>query len=151
MCHACDELRLDLIQLHGDEPAGYLPQLGGRPVIKAIRAAGTDGLRRIRDYLAACAELGSVPRSILLDAPLADGFGGSGKLADWPLAKDYLALDGLPPLVLAGGLRPENVAEAIRASGARAVDTASGVESQAGIKDSAAVAAFVHAARAAWK
>jgi phosphoribosylanthranilate isomerase len=86
----------------------------------------------------------------LLDAPLNEGFGGSGKSADRSLAKEYQLLKGVPPLVLAGGLRPGNVAEAIRATGAQAVDTASGVESQPGIKDPAAIVAFVAAAKAAF-
>ena len=86
---------------------------------------------------------------ILLDAPAASGFGGSGKLADWDLAKEYQEKYGTPLLVLAGGLKAENVAEAIRATGVRAADTASGVESQPGIKDPAIIAAFVRAARAA--
>ena len=102
------------------------------------------------DYLETCRTLGCLPRLILLDAPLTRGFGGSGKLADWSLAKQYLERHKSPALVLAGGLKAENVAEAIRTTGAAAVDTASGVESQPGIKDPAAMAAFVRAARAAW-
>jgi len=150
ICHRCDELGLDLIQLHGDEPPDFLLKLGGRPVMKALRAAGSQGISLICDYLSACRTLGCLPRMVLLDAPLKDGFGGSGKLADWSLAKEYQAMEGMPPLVLAGGLKSENVAEAIRATGVRSVDTATGVESQPGIKDAAAVAAFVRAATAAW-
>jgi phosphoribosylanthranilate isomerase len=149
--HIFDELSLDLIQLHGDEPPDYLAKLGGRPAMKAFRAACADGLRAVLDYLAACHKLGCSPRIVLLDAPVSKGFGGSGKLADWSLAREYQALGGLPPLVLAGGLRPENVAEAIRATGARAVDTASGVESQPGIKDAVALAEFLRAVRSAWQ
>ena len=101
------------------------------------------------DYLEACRTLGCLPRLVLLDAPLTRGFGGSGKLADWSLAKQYLENCRTPVLVLAGGLKADNVAEAIRATGVGAVDTASGVESQPGIKDPAAIRAFVHAARKA--
>ena len=113
VCDTCDALGLDLIQLHGDEPPEYLAKLGGRPIMKAIRAAGADGLRTTVDYLAACRALGCLPRLVLLDAPLNEGFGGSGKLADWSLAKAYQANRSWPPLVLAGGLRPQNVAEAV--------------------------------------
>ena len=119
VCRVHDELSLDLIQLHGDEPPEHVAKLRGRPVMKAFRAADANGLQAILDYLAACRELGCTPRLVLLDAPSESGFGGSGKLADWSLAKEYQAIDGLPPLVLAGGLRPDNVAKAIRATGAR--------------------------------
>jgi phosphoribosylanthranilate isomerase len=150
ICRTCDALGLDLIQLHGDEPPELLSALGGRPVMKAFRAASADGLSTMLDYLETCRALGCLPRLILLDAPMNRGFGGSGKLADWTLARQYLEDQQAPMLVLAGGLKPGNVAEAIRATGARAVDTASGAESQPGIKDPAALAAFVRAARAAW-
>jgi phosphoribosylanthranilate isomerase len=149
ICRICDALGLELIQLHGDEPPELLSSLGGRPVMKAFRAAGADGLRAVLDYLETCRRLGCLPRSILLDAPLAHGFGGSGMLADWTLAKQYGKDRESPKLALAGGLKPENVAESILATGVTAVDTASGVESAPGIKDAAAVRAFVRAARSA--
>ena len=149
ICRTFDALGLDLVQFHGDEPPELLAALGDRPVMKAFRAAGADGLRTVLGYLETCRTLGCLPRLILLDAPLARGFGGSGKLADWSLAKQYVETHQAPALVLAGGLKADNVAAAIRTSSAGAVDTASGVESQPGIKDPAALAAFVHAARAA--
>ena len=89
ICRTYDALGLDLIQLHGDEPPELLSALGGRPVMKAFRAAGAEGLRTVLDYLETCRTLGCLPRLILLDAPLTSGFGGSGKLADWSLAKQY--------------------------------------------------------------
>ncbi len=150
ICHTYDALGLDLIQLHGDESPELLAALDGRPVMKAFRAAGADGLCMVLDYLETCGALDCLPRLILLDAPLTSGFGGSGKLADWSLAKQYIENYKIPGSVLAGGLKPDNVAEAIQMTGAKAVDTASGVESQAGIKDPAAVAAFVRASRAAF-
>ncbi len=150
ICRSCDALGLDLIQLHGDEPPELLAALGGRAVMKAFRPAGVEGLRAVLDYLETCRTLNCLPRLILFDAPLTCGFGGSGKLADWSLAKQYLENYRTPGLVLAGGLKADNVAEAIRTTGAGAVDTASGVEQQPGIKDPAALAAFIRAARTAW-
>ncbi len=150
ICRTCDALGLDLIQLHGDEPPELLAALGGRPVMKAFSAADAEGLMMIAIYLGACRTLGCLPRLILLDSLAFGSFGGSGKLADWTLARQFQKEFRTPPLVLAGGLKADNVAEAIRVTGAGAVDVASGVESQPGIKDAAAVAAFVRAARSAW-
>ncbi len=150
ICRTCDALGLDLIQLHGDEPPELLSALSGRPVMKAFRPAGAEGLPAVLGYLEACRTLGCPPRLILFDAPLAHGFGGSGKLADWSLAKQYVESRQAPGVVRAGGLKADNVAEAIRTTGPGAVDTASGVESQPGIKDPAAIQAFVRAARSAF-
>ena len=151
ICRLYDDLKLDLIQLHGDEPPESLPALGGRPVMKAFGVEAAD-LNSIESYLTVSRHLGCLPRLVLVDAPRRHGFGGSGKLADWSLAKAYQSsqmLDDPPPLVLAGGLKPKNVAEAIRATGVCAVDTASGVESRPGIKEMATVARFVQQARSA--
>ncbi len=150
ICGTYDALGLNLIQLHGDEPPELLSSLGGRPEMKSFRPAGTDGLRVVLDYLETCRTLGCLPRLVLFDAPLVRGFGGSGTLADWSLAREYVENHQVPMLVLAGGLRADNVAAAIQATSAKAVDTASGVESHPGIKDPASVAAFVRAARSRW-
>ena len=147
ICETFDALGLDLIQLHGDEPPQLLAALGGRPAMKAFRASGAEGLQAIANYLDACRSLECPPKMVLLDAPSAANFGGTGKLADWSLAKQYRERGNTPPLVLAGGLKPGNVAAAIHATGVRAVDTASGVESQPGIKDETTVKQFVLAAK----
>jgi len=149
VCCSFDTLGLDLIQLHGDEPPSFLSQLGPRPVMKAFRI-GPSGLAPVREFLDECGRLGCRPRFVLLDALVTGAYGGTGKLADWSAAQEYRHDDSLPPMVLAGGLTPTNVAEAIRSTGTRAVDTASGVESSPGRKDSEAVKAFVRSAKAAW-
>ena len=77
-------------------------------------------------------------------SPVEDRPGGNGAALDWSLFSGWKPP---APWLLAGGLRPENVARAIRASGAEAVDVSSGVESSLGVKDTAAIAAFTHAAR----
>jgi phosphoribosylanthranilate isomerase len=149
VCLAYHNLHLDLIQLHGDEPPEYIAQLGDRPVMRAFRVAGSD-LGPVNEYLARCRELQSLPSLVLLDSLVPGQFGGTGQTADWSAAKEYVAQPGLPPLVLAGGLTADNVAEAIAAVRPAAVDVASGVESSPGRKDPAAVEAFVRAARAAF-
>jgi len=153
VCRTFDRLGLDLIQLHGDEPPRYLAQLAGRPVMRAFRP-GPDGLEPLERYLAHCRRLGCTPRLVLVDALVPGQYGGTGRLADWHLLRTYAGAAKAgpgPPLVLAGGLTPGNVAEAIAIVRPAAVDTASGVELGPGRKDPAAVEAFVRAARTAFE
>ena len=149
VCRLFDDLQLDLIQLHGDEPPEFLPQLGGRPVMRVFRI-GPEGLRPITDYLDRCRALDALPGLVLLDALVAGEYGGTGKTADWAAAKQYAAQPNVPPLILAGGLTPQNVADAIQSVRPAGVDVASGVESHPGRKDPAAIVAFVQAARTAF-
>jgi phosphoribosylanthranilate isomerase len=158
------EVGLGAVQLHGHltgpEPGADPPEscaalatlVGGMPLIRAVRVEA-DGLAAARRWLAAAAALGAAPALALVDAPAPRGagpgaLGGTGCRADWG------ALAAEPPLglpwALAGGLDPDNVAEAIRITGAAAVDVASGVESAPGRKDPARLAAFVAAVRAAF-
>jgi phosphoribosylanthranilate isomerase len=149
VCRLFDDLGLDLIQLHGDQPPEFIAQLAGRPVMRAFRI-GAEGIDPVVDYLARCRALAASPMLSLLDSMVVGEYGGTGQTADWHAAKQYAAEPNVPPLVLAGGLTPENVAAAIRAVRPAAVDVASGVESQPGRKDHAAIAAFVEAARGAF-
>jgi phosphoribosylanthranilate isomerase len=149
VCRTYDELELDLIQLHGDEPPEFLRQLGGRPVMKAFRLAG-DELEAITAYLAEAQRLAAAPRLVLVDAFRPGQFGGTGATVDWQAARRLHDLLGGIPLVLAGGLVPGNVAEAIAAVEPQAVDVASGVESAAAVKEPALIAAFAQNARDAY-
>jgi len=127
---------VQVLQLHGDEPpelARSLPM----PILKAIRVAGPASLEAMDRWPSAA--------GFLLDAP-APGYGGSGQTFDWAVAADAARR---ATVLLAGGLTPANVAEAIRAVRPFAVDVASGVEASPGVKDAALVAAFLAAARAA--
>jgi phosphoribosylanthranilate isomerase len=148
VCETFSRLGLDLIQLHGDQPPEFLAGLGGRPVMRAFRL-GSAGLMPLRQYLERCKQLGCLPRLVLIDAHVPGVFGGTGTVADWRVARECADDRSLPPLVLAGGLTPMNVAEAIHTVRPAAVDTASGVEHAHGRKDPAAMTAFVTAARAA--
>ena len=144
-----DQLLLDVIQLHGDESPEYLAELRGWPVMRAFRVE-PGKLRSTIEYLARCREIEATPQFAMIDTLVVGVYGGTGKTADWTAAGEYAARVGLPPLVLAGGLVPENVGEAIRTVRPAAVDVASGVESRPGQKDPAMVEAFVRAARAAF-
>jgi phosphoribosylanthranilate isomerase len=145
----CDEVGLDAVQLHGDEPPALVRRLEPRPVIKAFRL-GPDGLAAIRRWFDECLHAAAAPRMVLLDAFQPGEYGGTGRTADSGAAAAYGRTPGMPPWALAGGLTPENVAAAITAARPQAVDTAGGVESAPGIKDHAKVGAFVRAAREAF-
>lgn len=140
---------LSAVQLHGDEPPQFLAELrAAAPDLPLIRAwrMGADGLGGLADYLDACKELGALPQRCLIDSLVPGVHGGSGKAVAWDrLAAEYRP--DWPPLILAGGLKPENVAEAVRVVQPFGVDTASGVECEPGLKDPAAVARFIAAAR----
>ena len=140
-----DEVGLDLIQLHGDEPADLLEELKGFAVMRAF--AGDRQLATLNAYLEECRRRECSPRMVLVDGAAPGEYGGTGHVADWrQLAASRLRV----PVVLAGGLRPGNVAEAIAIVRPAAVDTASGVEEAPGRKSRALMQKFVAAARAAF-
>ena len=130
---------LQLLQFHGHETPAFCASFK-RPFIKAIRMAdGVDVLAADREYAAAGA-LG-----LLLDSYSPAAPGGTGETFGWERIPANLQL----PLILAGGLSPENVGAAVAQVKPYAVDVSSGVESAPGRKDSARIAAFVRAAHAA--
>ena len=129
-------VRLDLLQFHGDEPAAECERYGV-PYMPAARVrAGLDLLEFERSHPKA--------RALLVDAYV-DGYGGGGKVFDWSLIPEGLAL----PLVLSGGLNAQNVAEAVRRVRPYAVDVSSGVESAKGIKDAVQIRRFAAAVASA--
>lgn len=149
VCRLFDDLRLDLIQLHGDQPPEFITQLTGRPVMRAFRV-GVAGLGPVMEYLDCCRQFHVRPALTLLDSSVLGQYGGTGTTTNWELARQYSAQSDVPPLVLAGGLTLENVELAIALVRPAAVDVASGVESWPGRKDPIAVAAFVRAASSAF-
>lgn len=125
------EVRLDMLQFHGDESPEEC-QRYARPYMKAIRVRpDTNLLQYALDYQRASA--------LLLDAHVEGVAGGTGQRFDWTLIPPGLPL----PIVLAGGLNAENVADAIRQVRPYAVDVSGGVESQKGIKSAGKIAAFM--------
>lgn len=136
------ETGLHAVQLHGDEDAAFIARLRSQcpiDVIKAVRLRPNVEIDH-RDLAAASA--------LLIDSYSENVYGGSGKTADWTAAYE-LGVIAAKPTFLAGGLTPENMADAVRAVRPYAVDVASGVESSPGIKDHAKVAAFIKAAKEA--
>ncbi len=126
-----DEVPLDLLQFHGNEEEAYCSSFG-RPYFKAIRMA--DGID-----LGTEAERFSSASALLLDSYQKGVPGGTGHAFDWARIPEGLA----KPIILAGGLGPENVEEAIRTVRPYAVDVSSGVEAAKGIKDADKVIAFM--------
>ena len=144
-----EQVGLDVVQLHGDEPPDMLSLLAPRPVVRAFRCRES-GFQPLMDYLDRCRDLGHLPAGVLVDAYQPGSYGGTGAIVDWTAVSELVK--DLPdmPIVLAGGLRPENVAEAIRMASPAAVDTASGVESSPGKKDAKRVSEFVQSALASF-
>ena len=147
----CRDTGLHLIQLHGDEPPELLRLLNKDHDLIRARRLDERGLSAIVDDLQACSDLsGFFPDAILVDSAVSGQFGGTGLAVDWQLLANYRELLGSTPLILAGGLVPANVGEAIRIVRPQAVDVASGVESTPGKKDTAKMRDFVDAAQAAF-
>jgi phosphoribosylanthranilate isomerase len=129
------DVKPQLLQFHGDETPEFCTGFG-LPYIKAARVRqGTDLLQYARHYPTA--------KGLLLDAFVDGSHGGTGSTFDWALIPDQLPL----PLILAGGLHQDNVADAIRRVRPWAVDVSSGVEATKGIKDAAKIAAFIRGVR----
>lgn len=144
-----DELALDFIQLHGDEPPEQLAELAPRPVIRAFRLSSD--YKPLLTYLRRCQEGGHLPTAVLIDAYAPWVYGGTGRTVNWGKLRGFQEDAGGVAVVLAGGLSPENVAEAITQVRPAAVDVASGVEVAPGQKDAVRMHAFVDAARRAWQ
>jgi phosphoribosylanthranilate isomerase len=117
---------LTIVQLHGDEGPSYCEEAGRRTGLKVMKAA------RVRDGAAVRALSAFHTEFHLMDSHVPGTWGGSGQRFDWNLAAEH---PREPPLVLSGGLDPENVADAIEVAGPFAVDVASGVEAEPGRKD----------------
>lgn len=137
-----EEVGLGAIQLSGDESpetCRAVAEATGLPVLRALRLRSTDDLPVLDRYALAGAIL-------MLDTPAPDGsYGGTGIPGDWTLAAEATRRW---PIILAGGLTPDNLASALAAVGPRGVDVSSGVETD-GVKDSAKITAFIRAARVA--
>ena len=129
---------LDLVQLAGDESPDDLAALDGK-AFKAVRPRSlAEADKMLKNF--GCSQ----PPALLVDAHIKGAYGGTGETGDWAIAQ-YLAARA--PVLLAGGLNPGIVAEAVRAVNPWGVDVASGVESSPGVKDPSKISAFVSAAR----
>ena len=131
--------KLDLLQLHGSEDAAYWAELSDFDLIKVFRLGGN---------LKLPGELSNTPFwATLLDTWMAEQAGGGGRVFDWQLTAPWAG----SRFLLAGGLTPENVKDAIRQTHPFGVDVSSGVEASPGIKDSKKIEKFINAVKEADK
>ena len=132
------ECGLALAQLHGDETPAFCESLE-RPVLRGIRIRDRGSLLSMAEYKGRAGV-----RGFVIDAFSETAYGGTGEITDWNLASEAA---NAAPILLAGGLTPDNVQEAIRRVKPYGVDVSSGVESSPGKKDPAKVQAFIQAAK----
>lgn len=128
---------LDYVQLHGEEPPDLAMQLGTGRVWRVVHLNGDADIQTVWSY--PCA-------AVVADTAVAGKHGGTGVVGNWSLASK---LASRKRTVLAGGLNPDNVAEAVQTVAPWCVDVSSGVEAEPGVKDPEKVRKFVRAARAA--
>lgn len=129
-----EQCRFDLVQLHGDEPPEYCAQVGRR-VIKAFRVKDINSLEPIRNYRVA---------GHLLDAYSPAAYGGTGVTFNWDIVREA---EKYGPIILAGGLTPDNVRQAVEKVKPYGVDVSGGVESSTGKKDPVKVREFIRRAK----
>lgn len=141
LVHAIDQVKLDAVQLHGNEDAEFVGSLRKRTtveIIKAVRVKSVNDVQALRWFSA---------DSILLDTFSEKDLGGTGEMFDWQIALEAMKSGG--NIYLAGGLNADNVAQAVRSVKPFAVDVASGVESSPGIKDHKKMEMFITNAKSA--
>jgi phosphoribosylanthranilate isomerase len=129
---------LALVQLHGEETATYCEELG-LPLVKAIRLRDRASFLTMAEYKGR-----TQVRGFLIDSHSESAYGGTGQVADWNLAAEAART---APVLLAGGLTPENVREGLLKVRPYGVDVSSGVEASPGKKDSAKMKAFIEAVK----
>jgi phosphoribosylanthranilate isomerase len=144
VCAIAYQLGLRGVQWHGENRELVDPFPFA--LIAAFRVKDRQSLADVTSYLDACTGFGHGPSAVLVDAFVEGQHGGTGQKAPWDLLADFKPS---VPLILAGGLTPENVGEAIRIVRPAGVDVASGVESSPGRKDSERVRRFISNAREA--
>lgn len=141
MNRIAEEVGLDVIQLSGKEGFSGLEEYC-RPVVKAVHIGDGD----LAQDVAATTRLGR-PIAVLLDTKSPTMMGGTGEAFDWGLAADLGSKEATPSF-LAGGLKPDTIADAVQQVRPFAVDVSSGVEAAPGVKDPEKVSAFIRAAKA---
>ena len=136
------ELDPDILQVHGGKTSRVLNMLAENGVLRAIRAVTVQTISSEEEL-----RLASEFEGVMLDSSSGDGYGGTGRTQDWKRAKTLRERLDPTPLILSGGLTPDNVKQAVRTVRPYAVDVASGVEKVVGIKDPIKVKRFIAEAK----
>ncbi len=153
VAQTADRCRLEGVQIHSSGLEDCFSKFNEtRAGLKRVRAfqVGTPDLKNLAAYFNRNRHFSPPVDAYLVDAYSESLFGGTGKIVSWDLLRNEYRKQEWPPLILAGGLRPENVGEAIEAVRPWGVDVASGVESAPGVKDVALVERFIDEARRAF-
>lgn len=145
-----DKVEVDFVQLHGQESPAIAEVCGAIPIIKATSWCGRPEEEDLVQQWSPLAKTGQLV-AWLVDAYAPQVGGGTGKIASWDKLKPRPSELGGLPLILAGGLKPANVVEAIEMAAPDGVDTASGVESSPGVKSAELTREFVDNIRRVWK
>ena len=152
MVECLEKLPLDLVQLHGAETLDAYQELaraiGAERIVRALPWGASHEAERSA-FLSLVRYTGLAPAALLLDSAAGKQFGGTGLSLPWDDLSQWNQRPSDIPLILAGGLKPSNIAEAIAQVRPHGVDVAGGVESSPGIKDLELVKAFCLAARGA--
>lgn len=133
---------IDALQLHGSEPPEFCRRLADAGIIfaKAVPVTGSKSLATLPDYFT---------NTMILDSNSDGAFGGTGKTFAWKFVPEFVRHHPRTSVILAGGLNPKNVAEAVALVRPRGVDVTTGVEASPGRKDASLVQAFIQAAQKA--
>ena len=145
-----DAVGLRTLQIHGNCTPELVAELREFTVVAAFSLSEQSGAAAVFDLIAACQRLGRMPGAVMVDAYSQDKFGGTGQVAPWQAGQEIVQKSPVPVL-LAGGLTPKNVAQAIRTVRPWGVDVATGVEVAPGRKESYKVKRFIEEATSAFR
>ena len=149
MALICQQTGIRTVQLHGDETPQFIRMLLNQIEVEVIRVfrMGAEGLVSVSRELEELRNMEVPLKSCLIDAKVEGSYGGTGRSVPWELLKEEYNIEEWPPLILAGGLNPGNVSQAIRMVDPWGIDVASGVESEPGVKSLQKVEEFIKNAR----
>jgi phosphoribosylanthranilate isomerase len=143
----CDHTGITTIQLHGDETPELMVQLQQYQLLRAVRLTPGRQLEELSAEHQRLQTAGIRPHAYLIDARSTHGYGGTGEQVSWEMLSEQYDVAQLPHLILAGGVNPANVSDALKTVRPWGIDVASGVESSPGVKDREVCCSFIEQIR----